>query len=585
MATDYDKIAAQFGATSGAPQQDKYDLAAQQFNGASDSQQAADYLAQQSAARKAGARSAGQSAGRDLAMFLPNLGAGAVRGAGSIGATLLSPIDIIGDAMQGKGLSLESNRARRAGIDSGLELLGAEPDSLGYKTGKLGGEVAGTAGTGSLLGAGARAAGASPQIIQALTTSGMRAGSAAPGALGAVGNMGLRAAGGALAGGAAAGLVNPEDADSGALIGGLLPLGASLAGKLRNGATNLINGTPAPQNVIDQIRQARAAGYVIPPTQAKPSLVNRALEGFSGKITTAQNASAKNQAITNELARNSIGAADLTPAGLQQVRQQANAAYDVLGNSTPFVADQAFQTALNKAGASTAAMRNNFPELVNNEVDSLVTGLMSRPQFEAQPTIEAIKQFRADATVNKAALDPGKKALGKAQSSIAAALEDLVDRNLAAAGDTTTLNAYRAARQTLAKTYDIEKALNPATGNIDAVKLAQALKKGRPLSGELKVIAEFASAFPKAAQSVERMGSLPGISPLDFGALGTMSAATANPALMAGVVARPAARALTLSPLVQNNLMPGRPGLLNRTLQNEDLQQFLYRSAPQLGGD
>jgi len=542
--------------------------------------EAAQYQAKVAADRAGAAKNEGQSAGRDLAMFLPNAAAGAVRGAGSIGSTLIAPFDVASDALSGKGMSLQSNRDRRQKIDAGLSQLGADPTSAGYRLGKIGGEIAGTAGVGSTLAAGARGVGLAPGIVEALATSGMRAGTQAPGIAGTLANLGTRSLGGAITGGAAAGLVNPEDAGTGAMIGAALPPTLMAAGKVGSSIGRTLSGVTPPQNTLDQIAKARAAGYVIPPTQAKPSLVNRALEGFSGKITTAQNASAKNQVISNELARNAIGAADLTPAGLQQVRQQANAAYDVLGQSAPFQADQTFLTALDKAGANSTAMRNNFPELINNEVDKLVEGLKSRPQFDAQPTIEAIKQFRADAGVNKAAMDPAKRALGKAQNGIASALEDLIDRNLTQVGDTTTLDAYRAARQTLAKTYDIEKALNPATGNVDAAKLAQALKKGRPLSGELKTIAEFANAFPKAAQTVERMGSLPGISPLDFGALGTASAITANPALMAGVVARPAARAATLSNFVQNRLQPSAPSQLEQLLQSPEYQQLMYRSAP-----
>ena len=77
--------------------------------------------------------------------------AGLVRGAGSIGATLLAPIDIAKDAISGKGLSLESNRQRRSDMDSALASMGAETDSFGYGAGKLTGEVLGTAGAGGSL--------------------------------------------------------------------------------------------------------------------------------------------------------------------------------------------------------------------------------------------------------------------------------------------------------------------------------------------------------------------------------------------------------------------------------------------------
>lgn len=156
-----------------------------------------------------------------------NTAAGLVRGAGSIGATLLAPYDIAKDAINGKGFSLESNRERRAGIDAGLQTMGAEPDSWMYKGGKLAGEIAGTMGAGGLL---ANAASKvpllaqSPALINALRTGGLSTGGeVASGVMPFLQNQGVRALGGAISGGAAAGLVNPEDAVSGAMFGAALP--------------------------------------------------------------------------------------------------------------------------------------------------------------------------------------------------------------------------------------------------------------------------------------------------------------------------------------------------------------------------
>ena len=71
-----------------------------------------------------------------------NLGAGLVRGAGSIGATLMRPFETGAE-----------NEQRRQSMDAGLQsLVGADPKSFGYGAGKLGGELLGTAGAGSLLG-------------------------------------------------------------------------------------------------------------------------------------------------------------------------------------------------------------------------------------------------------------------------------------------------------------------------------------------------------------------------------------------------------------------------------------------------
>lgn len=521
-----------------------------------------------------------------------NLGAGLVRGAGSIGATLLSPIDAAARSLNnGKAINIGgvdiAGHDRRTAMDAGLRTAGAQPESMMYGTGKLAGEIAGTAGAGGVLGQGvvraapvlARAGVSAPAVANmanALTTGGMRAGTATGTA-----GMATRIAGGAAAGGLGAGMINPGGAGFGAVVGGALPPVLAGVGKAGRFIGNKLAGPVVAPEVRQAVEAARAAGYVMPPTQAKPSLANRALEGFAGKITTAQNASAKNQPITNELARKAIGAADLSEAGIAQVRAQANRAYDALGQVGKFQADAGFTQALDDAAAMSAGMRANFPELVNNKVDDLITSLKSRPEFDAQPTIEAIKQFRADAATNKIALDPAQKALGRAQAKIAGALEDLVERNLTASGNPQLLDAYRAARQTLAKTYQVEKALNKTSGNIDGNKLAQMMQKGKPMTGDLRTIADFAARFPKANQTVERMGSLPGVSPLDFGAMATTSAVTGNPLMMAGVLARPAARSLVLSGAVQNRLAQ-RPGqsALNRLMSNEGAEQLLYRSAP-----
>lgn len=154
-----------------------------------------------------------------------NLAAGAVRGAGSIGATIIAPLDMARDAIAGKGLSLESNQQRRKDMTGGLQSLGADTDSLAFDAGKVGGEIAGTAGLGGLLANGARAVGAAPTIANALVAGGMKIGAPAAKALSVPGakNMLTRITGGALTGGAMAGMINPEDAWKGAAAGAVLP--------------------------------------------------------------------------------------------------------------------------------------------------------------------------------------------------------------------------------------------------------------------------------------------------------------------------------------------------------------------------
>jgi hypothetical protein len=177
-----------------------------------------------------------------------NVAAGALRGAGSIGSTLLAPVDIIKDAIDGKGLSLESNRQRRKDIDAGLETLGAQPDSMGYQGGKILSEIAGTMGIPGIVAKGAQAIGAAPKVVSALNSGGFTLGTApATTTLGKVGNAALRTGAGATVGAATAGYVNPDDAGTGAVIGAAVPGAVKVAGEvgkgIKKGVTNALGAS------------------------------------------------------------------------------------------------------------------------------------------------------------------------------------------------------------------------------------------------------------------------------------------------------------------------------------------------------
>lgn len=168
-----------------------------------------------------------------------DFGAGLVRGAGSIGATLIRPFE-----------SGQENAERRKAMDAALaNLVGADTDSLAYGGGKLVAEVAGTSGVGGAIAKpaaailGRLAPSFAPAVVNALRTGGMSTGAAPASVAGRVGDLALRTGAGAAVGGASAGLVNPEDAGTGALIGGALPGGIKAAGAvgagIKSGAAGL----------------------------------------------------------------------------------------------------------------------------------------------------------------------------------------------------------------------------------------------------------------------------------------------------------------------------------------------------------
>lgn len=435
---------------------------------------------------------------------LDNLRMGGIRGAGSIGATLVAPYDIAKDAINGKGLSLESNDLRRKDMDAGLQMLGADPESRAYKSGKLGMEVAGTMGTG---GAVAKGLGAVPVIartaaplIDAIGSSGFTAGG-----LSGLPGLATRAAGGAITGGLSAGLINPEDAKTGALIGAATPAAVMGAGKVGEYVGDAIKARQSfaaaqyakNQPLTDTLKAGLDAGYVVPPSSVNPSFANNVKESISGKIATAQAASSKNQQVTDGLVRKALGMADDAPLSveaLSKYRADMHAAgYNPLRQLGSVPADQQFASDL-AAVTQKYTGKGTIPAIEKSDINDLVKAHQSTG-FDAGDAVDAIKVLREDA---KDAYRAGNSALGGAKKAIADAYEGALERALPQGSD--ILKNYQAARQNIAKSFTVEDALKEGTGAVDARKLAAALQKGTPLSGDLLTAARFANAFPKATQ-------------------------------------------------------------------------------------
>lgn len=530
--------------------------------------------AQQNMPKAAPTQPAGPEAVPRRGQTLANIAGGLVRGAGSIGATILTPYDLLAGNTKSWG-----NPERRAGMDGGMQALGVDTDSLAYGGGKLAGEIAGTTGVGGFIAKGvglaapALAARAAP-ALDALRTAGMSAGG-----VGGASGLALRTGAGAVTGGAAAGLVNPEDAGMGAGVGAALPGGLKALGSAGRAVGGALRGPQQTPEIAAAVQSARQAGYVIPPTQARPTLGNRIMEGFAGKLTTAQNASAKNQGVTNRIAAEALGLAPdakITPDVLNSVRKAAGQAYDAIGQTGAVTPPPSYTAALDAITAPFLKAAQGFPNAPPSPVIDLVESLRS-PSFDAAAAVAKVKQLRTQADD---AFRKGDTDIARAAKAASKALEDALDGHVQTLGNPALLQEFRDARQLIAKTYTVQKALNPASGSVDARKLAGELKKGKPLSGGLKDAASFGLQFPKASQAIEGMGSLPQTSPLDWAALGSMSAVTGNPLMMLGTLARPAARAAVLSGPVQNRLLQQPAGNALNALQSPELQQFILRGAP-----
>lgn len=334
-----------------------------------------------------------------------------------------------------------------------------------------------------------------------------------------------------------------------------------------------MGGTPQTPQMQEAITAAREAGYVIPPTQARDSVINKLIEGTAGKVSTGQAASVKNQAVTNRLANETLGLASdvqLTPAVLDSVRAEAGKAYQAVSKLGDF----------NVTGGAKLPAEVN----VRSVLDPYVMTYGNK--VDAGELVRAWKQANADATAYYRAYgrDANPETLAKAKQAADSAkqIDSFLNDQLKSSGMTDLLDDLKAARVQIAKTYSVEDALNPVTGNVDAKKLASRLEKGKPLSGGLETAGRFASQFKQSVRTPEAIGSAPGISPFDVFAASGLSAATGSPAGMIAAYGRPFARGAALSNFIQNRLIqtpsgpsritPEQINYLNSLLQAQQAQ-------------
>jgi hypothetical protein len=324
--------------------------------------------------------------------------------------------------------------------------------------------------------------------------------------------------------------------------------------------------------------KAIASGAILPPTQVNPSMLNRMLEGFSGKQQTAQVASIKNQRLINEQARKALNLApdvEITPQILQQFRAEKGLAYDALRSNPAYYADKQFFVDLNKEIGRLQSMKSLD---VSSELNLLNN--LKQMNFGGDELVESIKRLRDSSQTNSSPLANARdKDLGRAQKFAANQLENLAERNLKNFNQPDVMTNFKQARQDIAKSYTIEKALNATTGNVSGADLGNLARKGKIVPAELQTLANAAGAYPTAFQNVARIGGVPGISPLDAGAAAIAAASSGNASLLGTVMGRPIVRSGITSDVFQRNMMPSSqgqaPNLLNRATTNPMLNYSL----------
>jgi len=198
------------------------------------------------------------------------------------------------------------------------------------------------------------------------------------------------------------------------------------------------------QNVL---QEAQAEGFVVPASDAVPSSVARgAIEGLAGKPRINQDASFRNQQVTNNLAAKELGlpeGVEVTLASLDAVRREAGKAYNVLQNAGTITPTVVFRRDLSNAVVDLRSASKEFPVLAKAEspvakVIEMAQGL-NKASFDASSAITAIKVLRDEAG---ASFRAGQPKVGNAYRDISKALEDATQLHLEGLGNPAASNVF-----------------------------------------------------------------------------------------------------------------------------------------------
>lgn len=316
---------------------------------------------------------------RGIAEQARDLAAGAVRGAGSIGATVLWPVDKAADLILGQDGPVSRNEQRRADMTEALGPvgLGADTESTSFAVGKLAAEIAGTAGAGGAVASAATraapalAARAAP-LVEAVRTGGMSAG----GMSGTAG-LGVRAAGGAVTGATSAAMVNPEDAAQGGVIGAALPGAAKVAGTIGGAAGRALS----PNVRMPDLARVAVEKYGIPlgpadisasrATKAARSILNDApLTAGIGERQKEKVVSAFNRAIGETFG---ASAEKLTPRVMKDAKTKLGAEFDRIWGGNSLTLDGDFVKGVRSLQASADELPAGESARLNRWIDDLLS--------------------------------------------------------------------------------------------------------------------------------------------------------------------------------------------------------------------
>jgi hypothetical protein len=242
----------------------------------------------------------------------------------------------------------------------------------------------------------------------------------------------------------------------------------------------------APQNKV--LQESAKEGYVVTPSKVKnASKKDLASESAGGKYVTEEVARFKNQQVTDGLVRKYLGLADdaaLDQNTLNVVRKKHGKAYESI---------EKLKGKVDVKTTGTGGLYNK-PQTTKTIIHRDGKNILDDIKIARDAERELWKNYRFGPNAGKKQqLDEARK-----MSDEVIQLEKELDGLLAYHKKPELAKKLKQARQDIAKVYLVDDAMT-ATGNIDARRFSQALKK-KYMTGEAKKIAKFADQYPDLAK-------------------------------------------------------------------------------------
>lgn len=506
-----------------------------------------------------------QTVPRDLAL-------GALKGATNIGSTLLRPVDAATDAL---GLTKNAAQERKAKLGEFYK-ENADPESLASKGGELASEIAGTAGAGPVVAAGAKAipiiAKYAPKLVAAIESGGFKLGTpAATTTAGKVADATTRVAGGAITGGASAGLVNPSDATTGAVIGGALPPAVKVAGA----AGKALASEVSPE-VVALYNKAKSLGIDVPAdriTNSKPlnavasSLNYVPLSGRAG--TEEKMASQFNRAVSRTFGQDS----DNVTSALRKASTALGDKFELTLKGTGVKADQdLINDLVTNIDKANRELGPDSAKIIGNMADDLMGKIGANGMIDGQAAYNV-----------KKALDR----IGSRNSNEAYYAREMKKSLMGALNRSLgpdEAKAFAKVRQEYGNMLDLEGiAQNGAEGGVSIARLANMKNiNNQPLQELADIAAQFLKtresshgAAQRVAMAVTRGGLLSG------GATSAALAPASIPLVAGGIAAGRAANTALNSNALKDLMLDqaGTAAKVHRIAGNKTLRALMYNEA------